>query len=70
MEVLIGDRGNRAFANLIEEYMGPDARRHFEELLEDLKTVEHERGYEEGYKDGAHAAPAEDEVTWVDAETS
>lgn len=66
MEVLLG---NEPFARLIEEYMGPDARRYFEEMLKDCKAVEYSNGYENGYKDGVNAMPAGDEVMWADVET-
>lgn len=55
MEVLIG---NRAFANLIEDYMGPDARRYLDELCEGYEARERENdecyanGYEDGFADG------------------
>lgn len=49
MEVLISDA---AFSQLVEEYMGPDARRYFDGLLEDNGRREYDRGYEDGYDDG------------------
>lgn len=49
MEVLLGDE---PFARLIEEHMGADARRYFDELCDGASLSGYERGYNEGYDNG------------------
>lgn len=56
MEVLLG---HDAFPRLIEEYMGPDARKYFDYIVEtfqdDIKEAYEsgkEDGYDKGYDDG------------------
>lgn len=49
MEVLFGDE---QFIRLVEEYMGPDARRYLDWLFEEHGTTQYNKGYEDGYEDG------------------
>ncbi len=49
MEVLLGDD---PFPRLIEEYMGPDARRRFDGILKLCAARNYNDGYDDGYKDG------------------
>ncbi len=40
--------GNDAFPRLIEEYMGSEARRYFDEILEFCATYHYNKGYDDG----------------------
>lgn len=49
MEVLLGDE---PFARLVEEYMGPDARRYLDGLYDSGYNSGYIVGYNNGYADG------------------
>lgn len=44
--------GDEQFIRLVEEYMGPDARRYLDWLFEEHGTTQYNKGYEDGYEDG------------------
>lgn len=44
--------GDEPFARLVEEYMGPDARRYLDEIFEEHGTTQYNKGYEDGYDEG------------------